>query len=73
MGMNHGLCPSNVTDKWPTASQLNYILKNKRGKKLKEAGSGVKQYEWDAVKNSSQSDDRISIIEMVWAHYKNWG
>jgi len=43
MGINHGLCPSNVTDNWPTASQLNYILTNKRGEKLKETGSGVKQ------------------------------
>jgi hypothetical protein len=41
--MNHGLCPPNITDKWSTASQLNDILKNKRGEKLKETGSGVKQ------------------------------
>jgi hypothetical protein len=41
--MNHGLCPPDVTDNCPTASQLNDILKNNRGEKLKETGSGVKQ------------------------------
>ena len=47
--MNHGLCPPNVIDNWSNASQLNDILKNNSGEKLKDQGSNNKNGMWKKI------------------------